>query len=244
MIRLRQLYPDAHGAVTAEEAYPLPDGRHVRANMISSLDGAAYLQGRTGGLSGPADQRLFAALRGLCDVILVGAGTMAAEKYGPARPSPARREWRRAAGLAEVPPIAVVSARLQIDFSGPFFAEAQPRPIVVTTASAPAGSLARARNLADVIVAGSRDLDAPAAIAALAERGLQHVLCEGGPVLLANLLAARVVDELCLTIAPTVIGGDPRRIVDGLLPQPLAGRLCAVFEADGFLFTRYELNPR
>lgn len=239
---MRQLYPKALAPVDPEQAYALPPGAHVRANMISSLDGAAYLEGRTGGLSGAADQSLFALLRGLCDVILVGAGTMSAEEYGPARPSASRRAKRIAAGLCEIPPIAVVSARLRLDFTGPFFAGSEGRPILVTTASAPADAVAQARELADVIVAGGTDLDARAAIAALAERGLHHVLCEGGPVLLAHLLAARVVDELCLTIAPTVVGGEARRIVDGGLPGPQTGRLTAVFEADGFLFTRYQLG--
>lgn len=239
---MRQLYPEPVDDVDPEVLYAPPPGPHVRANMISSLDGAAYLKGRTGELSGRADQSLFALMRGLADVILVGAGTVGAEQYGPARPSAARRGRRIAAGLSEIPPIAVVSARLALPFDSVFFKDAKPRPILVTTERAPKERVGEARRVADVIVAGGGDLDARSALRALSERGLDHVLCEGGPVLLANLLAASVVDELCLTLAPVLVGGDPRRIVDGVLPATAAARLASVCESEGYLFTRYQLE--
>ena len=139
---MRQLFPTA-GDVDPADAYGRlaalgPSRPRVRLNMIASVDGAASLQGRSGALGGPADKALFATLRSLADVVLVGAGTMRAEGYGPARLSDDARARRRDWGLPPVPPIAVMTRSCRLDWSARFFTEAEQRPLVVTVASAAA----------------------------------------------------------------------------------------------------------
>jgi riboflavin biosynthesis pyrimidine reductase len=208
--------------------------------MIVSVDGPASLQGRSGALGSPADKALFAALRSLADVVLVGAGTMPAEGYGPARLSEEARARRRAWGLPPVPPIAVITRLCRLDWSARFITEAQQRPRVVTVASAAAVDRARAAEVADVLVAGDDDVDLARAVGALAERGHTNVLSEGGPGVAAQLASAGLLNEVCLTVAPLLAAGGARRILDGAaLASPLALELGHVLEADGYLFLGY-----
>jgi riboflavin biosynthesis pyrimidine reductase len=238
-----QLFPTA-GDVDPVDAYgrlaALGPGRpRVRLNMIVSVDGAASLQGRSGALGGPADKALFATLRSLADVVVVGAGTMRAEGYGPARLSEEAGARRRAWGLPPVPPIAVITRSCRLDWSARFFTEAQQRPLVVTVASAAAADRARAAEVADVIIAGD-DVDLARAVSALAKRGHTNVLSEGGPGIAAQLAAAGLLDEVCLTVAPLLAAGEARRILDGAaLAPPSALELGRVLEADGYLFLGY-----
>jgi riboflavin biosynthesis pyrimidine reductase len=241
---MRSLLPstgDADVAATYLDAArrPPPGRPWVLANFVAGLDGAVAVGGRVGPLSNPADKALFKLLRTAADVILVGAGTVRAEGYGPARVPPERREERRARGQAEVPAIAVVTATLQLDWSSPLFAAAEARPIVVTARAADSEAVRRAAEVADVIVAGDDRVDLAAALGALAERGTSVVLTEGGPTLLAGLLDLGLLDELCLTLAPFV-GGDPGGIVaDGALADLVGFRLGSVLEEDGHLYLRY-----
>src|SRR4051794_27284250 len=132
--------------------------------MISSVDGATAVDGLSGGLGGPADRKVFAALRALADVVLVAAGTVRAEHYGPG-------------GV----PIAVVSGSLGLDWDTPFFTAATHRPIVITHRRAPADEAMRASRVADVIVAGESQVDLARALELLGEQGFGLVLAEGGP---------------------------------------------------------------
>jgi 5-amino-6-(5-phosphoribosylamino)uracil reductase len=113
-------------------------------------------------------------------------------------------------------------------------------PIILTCGSAPAARRRSLEGIAEVLVAGDEDVDMKVALDLLAERGLRHVECEGGPHLLGWLLAAGRLDELCLTLAPVIAGGTAGRIVAGLDTQ-VADRLqlMHVLEDDGFLFLRY-----
>jgi riboflavin biosynthesis pyrimidine reductase len=221
--------------------YAYPDGPWLRANMVSSADGAAMLGGLTSGLSSQADRRLFALLRTLADVIVVGAATVRAEKYKPVRQHELWPDLRP--GRTPTPPIAVVTARLDLEASSPVIDMAPPsaRTIVITTARAPADRRAALQERADVIVAGQETVDPKAAVAALAERGHRRMLTEGGPRLLAQIAAAGLLDELCLTIGPLLAGPGADRILAGQQPaastQPLA--LAHVLEDNGFLFCRY-----
>jgi riboflavin biosynthesis pyrimidine reductase len=213
----------------------------VRANMVMSADGAASSKGRSGAISGKWDREIFLTLRGLADVIVVGAQTVRAERYGPARARPGWAPLR--AGRPPVPPIAIVTGSLDLDLSSPLFtaAPADARTIVLTTEAAPPKQLELARECADVIVAGSRRVDLRAAIIALARRGLHRVLTEGGPLLLGQFVAADLLDELCLTVSPLLAGGEDMRVVAGaLLQEPRRLRLGHVLEAEGSLFCRYE----
>jgi riboflavin biosynthesis pyrimidine reductase len=209
-------------------------------NMIASADGASSAGGLSGALGGPADQALFATLRALADVILVGAGTMRAEGYGPARLAADLRASRLAGGWPAVPPIAVVTRSCRLEWHSPFFTEAEQRPLVLTVAGADAGNRRRAEDVAEVIVAGERHVDLARALAALADRGAESVLVEGGPSLNAQLMAGDLIDELCLTVSPTLVGGDARRIATGTAMHPPVPLILAhVAEEDDLLLLRY-----
>lgn len=191
----------------------------VRTNFVSSIDGAATVGGLTAGLSSPADRRVFDILRRLCDVVLVGAGTVRAEGYGPMRLDGVSVEWRRANGQADQPVFAIVSGALHLDPRSVVFTEAPVRPVIVTVdASASAKKKALSR-VADVLVCGEEKLDVSVMLDELAKRGLRQVLCEGGPTLFGTLLEADCVDELCLTVSPQIEAGAAPRIAAGALPR-------------------------
>jgi riboflavin biosynthesis pyrimidine reductase len=240
---VRQLLPLPVDPVDPAEVYgelPAMPGRPgVRLNMIASVDGATTVEGVSGGLGGEADRRLFMYFRSLADVVLVAAGTVRAERYGPPRLGPELLEARRRRGQAPLPRIAVVSRGLALNWGAPLFSAPSSRPIVVTVADAPAGRRAAASEVADVVVAGEGDVDLALALSALGEAGVHSVVSEGGPTLGGQLVDAGLVDELCLTISPRLVGGDAKRILAGppLLP-PRELRLSSLCEEDGFLFLR------
>jgi riboflavin-specific deaminase-like protein len=232
----RQLEP---GDLVAAYEYPA-DIRWVRANMVTSLDGAAQgWNGRSGTLSSPADKDVFAMLRALADVILVGAGTARVEKYGPAEPQPEYAAHRRALGQRPTPPIAVVSARLELDPRGPLFSGVGEPTLVLTAEHAPEDRLAELAELAEVIVVGEDRVDLSRALDALVERGHNRVLCEGGPLLLGQLVAAGLLDELCLTFAPLLRGGGADRALNGPTGSDVPMRLAHILEEDNNLISRW-----
>src|SRR5690606_3073736 len=155
----------------------------LRANFVSSVDGAATHNGLSGGLSNDADKRYFELLRRVSDVVLVGAGTVRAEGYGPLRVSDESVRWRREHGLSEHPVFAIVSRTLNIDPA--IVREAPVRPILFTTQDA---RVPDALADADIVVAGAAHVEGKRVVAALAERALTTVLCEGGPHLFASLI--------------------------------------------------------
>lgn len=214
--------------------------RRLRVNFISSLDGAATRDGRSGGLGNADDKLVFDTLRLLADVMLVGAGTVRAEGYGGVRLAPADAAWRAARGWAEQPPLAIVSARLDIEPTHPAFTEAVTRPIVVTHAGAPAGRRAALAEVADVLVCGEVTVDPRLMLAAFADRGLVQVLCEGGPHLFGSLIETDCVDELCLTVSPVLEGGPAGRIARGEAAATRPMRLLHALPAGDMLFLRYE----
>lgn len=241
---MRRLLPADEIADPLEPYVRVDRGRNdpwVLANMVGGLDGSAAVGGRVGTLSGGADTELFRRMRTLADVVLVGAETVRRERYGPVRLPGPDRDARVAAGRPPVPPIAVVSRSLSIDWSLPMFTA--PRPIVVTAAGADAGRAAEAACHADVVVAGDERVDVRRAVDRLAERGHRVVLCEGGPTLLGEVVAAGLLDELCLTLSP-VLGGDPLPIAT----VPPGGdlvrlRLAHAAVSQDALFLRYERGP-
>jgi riboflavin biosynthesis pyrimidine reductase len=220
------------------EAYRVPAaGPHLRVNFVTSLDGSASVQGLSGGLSNPRDKDVFFTLRGLADVILVGAGTARSEGYGPVK--------RTATGTR--PPIALVSKRLDLDLGTPFFTDAPPaqRPLVLTTSQALDGTDRGALEaVCDAVVCGTDSVDLAVGLAELRSRGLSHVLCEGGPTLFGQLLDDGLVDELDLTIAPLVAGPGGPRIAGGspLGGAPLTAAPILLLEDAGWLFARYALT--
>lgn len=214
---------------------------HLRSNFVTSLDGAVEVEGRSKELSSPSDQEVFGKLRMLSDVILVGAGTVRIENYNPMRLAAARRAWRRDHGLAENPTLAIVSSRLGLDPAARFLAEAPVRPLIFTHAAAPAEQRKALAEVAEVVVCGEREVDLPAVVAALVDRGLPQILSEGGPLLLGGLTAAGLVDEMCLSMAPVLAGPGAGRITAGPVgstPRHFVLR-SALLADDGYLFLRY-----
>lgn len=213
----------------------------VRANFVVSLDGAATIDGRSEPLSSPADKHVFRLLRALADVILVGAGTVRMEGYGSTHLDIAEHSHLRHL-QNPVPPIAVVTSAGDLDPTGELFSQNTVSPIVLTTKSAPQQRLeALTEAGAEIVIAGDLEVSPHRILKELARRGLRRVLCEGGPRLLANLIAANAVDELCLTVAPMLAGGSAPRISDGVAPPiaPVAMRLASALFSYDSLLLRY-----
>ncbi|SEC18393.1 Pyrimidine reductase, riboflavin biosynthesis [Streptomyces sp. 2131.1] len=223
-------------------AYPRTDGPWLRANMVSTLDGAAQHDGRSQPISCESDMRIFGTLRGLADVVIAGAETVRQEGYRPARARDAFAARRAAAGQTPAPAVAVVSGSLDLDFSLPLFVSPLVPTLVLTGAGAPPDRIATARKAgAEVVIAGEGSRVDPArAVAELADRGHRRLLTEGGPRLLGQFVARDVLDELCLTVAPLLTAGDAQRIAGGpAVEVPKRFALDALLEEDGFLFSRY-----
>jgi len=222
-------------------AYAVADRRipTLRVNFVTSLDGSATVKGLSGGLGGPADKLVFDTLRRLADVVLVGAGTVRSEGYGAMRLPDADAQWRFENGLAPQPVFALVSGRLDLDPASDIFAKAPVRPLVLTSASAPAGSRDALGEVADVVSCGDDHVEPQRIVDALVGRGLPQILCEGGPSLFGTFIAADLVDELCLTVSPLLEGGAGIRISHGDSEAARPMRLVHVLESHGLLLTRY-----
>ena len=220
----------------------------LQANMVASADGAVSLDGRSGGLSGPGDKMVFTVLRSLADLILVGAGTARTEHYRPAQAAELWQQLRPAD--TPQPPIAVVTARLNINPDGQLItgAAAGARTIVVTTADAPRERKAAIARHATVLEAGHHQVDVAEAVTALRSLGYARILCEGGPTLLGQLAAAGLMDELCLTTSPLLaIGRASRIVIPSTTGTPAAATAAAptrlslahLLADESFLFNRY-----
>lgn len=244
------LWPTSGNDVDPVAIYAADDRRSrasrpwVLVNMIATADGSAVdPDGLSGGLGGPADKAVFSAIRGVADVVVAGAATVIAEDYGPARPPAAIRRMRCRRGQAEAPRIAVVTASLSIDPGRRLFREspADAQPIVLTVERADPARRQALAAVAEVRDAGVDQVDWRRAIAVLAElTGARTVLCEGGPTTVAQLVSDDLVDELCLTVAPTMIAGPGPRIAQS--PLVATGRRLVLDRvlADGdHLFLRY-----
>lgn len=223
------------------DAYAIDDraAARVRMNFVMSLDGAVTLEGRSGGLGDETDRLAMEVLRTLADVVLLGAGTVRVEGYGGVRVDEADVAWRRAHGLPSQPRVAVVSSRLDLAPEHAFFAQATERPIVVTHESAPADRRAALAEVADVLVCGAEAVDVRGMLAAFTAAGMPQVLCEGGPHLFGALVEEDLVDELCLSLSPTVVGGDAGRMVRGASEAERRMRLVHAIPAGDLLLLRY-----
>jgi riboflavin biosynthesis pyrimidine reductase len=242
---MRELVPTFTDDVDIHEFYARGwiDEGGLRMNFVSSLDGAASIQGQSRGLQTPGDNAVFAAMRDLADVVLVGAGTARDEGYRPSKPGAQRRANRERFGLAPVPPIALVSRALTLDPAWNLFTGAEPdvRTVVITCAASDPSVRAALAEVADVLVLGDESVDLAAILPALGERGLTRVLGEGGPSIFGEFAAAGLVDELCLSVSPLLAGPGPQRITHGM-PWPDGPRpysLYGLLEEDGALFGRY-----
>ena len=210
------------GELTADEvvdAYPWPEGkRWVRAMMVTTLDGAAAgPDGLSGSISGEADKLVFDAVRREADAVLIGAGTMRAERYGPFR------------GRAR---LAIVSRSLDLPWDAPVFSESAQPLLVLASDGADASQVP---DTCEVV----RVADDPEAfIHALEERGLGRIVCEGGPSLLRDLVAAGLVDEADITVSPTFTGTAHSPDTPSLA-EVVHWDLEHLLTEDGFLMGRY-----
>ena len=245
-VALNRLYPSS-GETTAEElvesldlASLAPAERpYVVLNMVSTLDGRAALDGNTRGLGGEQDRQLFHLLRSAGDALLVGAGTARIERYGPAVKSDELRSRRERHGLAPDQPTVIVSGRLLLPSDLPLL-QAEGESVIVATGADHELEGVRA----GVIYERTGD-DLALLLARLrSEHGLRSLVCEGGPTLFSNLLAAGLVDELFLSIAPKLLGGglEPTITTGPELPDPASTELLWLCEADGELFTRWRVG--
>lgn len=213
--------------VLADYDYPPPAGGRwwLRATMLSSVDGAVTgPDGRSGSLATSSDRVVFRHLRSLADAIIVGAGTARAEDYRQ----------------PEGPRLVVVSRFLSLDPEARLFDGPAP-PVIATSRSADWNAVERLAQVTDVVRVGDDDVDLAELVGLLADQGMPRLLCEGGPNLLGDVVAAGLLDELCLTTVPTIAGGDGHRIVTGGSPDPLLGlSLASLVRADdGTLFSRW-----
>jgi riboflavin biosynthesis pyrimidine reductase len=227
-----------------------PPRPRVLLNMVATADGRATLGGRSGPISDEADRALFHALRSACDAVLVGAGTVRTERYGPLIRDAPRRAERERRGMAAEPIACIVSGRLELGEGIPLLQNADSRVVIITAsqASLPAGGAQ-----IDYIRSAGAQLDLGAALAELAERyGVASLLCEGGPHLAMQLLGAGLLDELFLSVSPLLAGGAAagagaeglRILAGGELQEPARLELLSALHASSTLFLRYAVSAR
>lgn len=241
---MRQLLPvpvdevDVESCYLADDRPSWPDRPWVVVNMATTADGATAIDGRSGGIGGPGDRLAFHALRSAADVILVGAGTVRAEGYRPVAVPPSHQARRHAAGRPEPARVALVTRSLDLEPGAALFAG--PAPIVFTVAGAAPDRVAALRDVAEVIEVGVHDVDLGRALRVLGELGARCVVAEGGPTLNGQLIAADLVDELCITTAPTLAGGSSSRPARGAAPPaPRSMRLVRLLTDGRDLLARY-----
>lgn len=208
----------------------------VVVNMIASIDGVTVVDGGSTALGDDDDKSVFKALRAVPDVILVGSGTVKAEEYSPVSLDQERRDRRADAGLAETPTLAIVSGRLSLDASEKVFSNPDYKPLLLTSTKVDPGRLAVLGDAADV--AFLTELTAHAMLDQLSAASV--VLLEGGPSLNGHFAREGLIDELNLTVAPSLHGGETQRIIGGPeLDVPYHMHLDRVLMGDRSLFLRY-----
>lgn len=216
-----------------------PGGRRLSLNMVSSLDGATAMAGETAPLSDDDDRALFIALRAAADVILVGAGTVRAEDYGPVRLPAQAREARHRRGLPELPRIAVVSRSLRLDGGSRLFSERAARPYVLTGEDSSPSRREALSEHAEVVVAGRGGAKPGGILDFLWREGHEVILCEGGPTLNGELATEDLIDEINLTVSPQIVGGESDRIVRCAALTASRFHLDRLMSGDRMLFARY-----
>ncbi|WP_020107452.1 dihydrofolate reductase family protein [Nocardia sp. 348MFTsu5.1] len=234
-----------NGALADLYAYPpAPAGGVVlRANMVGSIDGAATVDGLSGGLGGDGDHRVFMVLRGLADVVLVGARTAIAEGYGPVRPNSDLAGHRAALGQSPTASLALVSSSLNIPAGNPLITDAGTE--ILTCRNSPAEARARLLDAGATLVdCGTDSVDLAMVGVHLAGSGRSRVLCEGGPSLLGTLLEHDLLDELCVTVAPMLTAGDAKHLTAGASTARRMRRAHILADDEDYLYVRWVRDQR
>lgn len=245
---MRRLFPLPGAEIAVEEVYSTLDwqaasGRpFVALNMVSSVDGRVTLGGSAKGIGSKVDRALMMALRANADAVMFGAGTLRAEGVGKGVPG-AWVPHRVERGLAPQPLLVVFTTSGRLPLKRSFFADPA-RAIVFIAGSTPRDAIERLQAHATVRVAGDERPDPAEALRILSnEFGAQRVLCEGGPELSRSLLAANLLDELYLTVAPKLLGGvGPSLLAGQPFNPPITLVLRSLYEHDGELFLRYAID--
>jgi len=241
---VRRLIPDP-GETTVEQQldsyrpweHPRDERPFVASNFAATVDGRATIGGVSGPIGSDADTEMLARLRTRFDAVMIGAGTMRAERYGRVVANQEQRERRERIGLPHDPLVVIVSGRLDLPWDAPLFTAGGGRVLVFTASEADPPETATSLR----VVRHEGQVDMAAALRHLREeRGIRALLCEGGPHLHGQLWAAGLVDELFLTIAPRITGAEAPRILEGgPLPEIAELELAWLLEQDGELFARY-----
>ncbi len=238
---MRRLIPDP-GETTVErqlDGYrpweqPGEERPHVAMNFAATLDGRATIEGRSGQIGSKTDTAMLVGLRTRFDAVMIGAGTMRAERYGRVVSDPAKRERRQRLGLPRDPLMVIVSGRLDLPWDAPLFSDGG-SVLVFTASDEEAPEVASELE----VVRQEGHVDMTAALGHLRrEHSVRALLCEGGPRLHSELWSLGLVDELFLTVAPKLTGAGPS-ILEGELADPLPLELAWLLEEDGELFGRY-----
>jgi riboflavin biosynthesis pyrimidine reductase len=227
--------PEASGARLADvpeafdDDYPWPSGPWVRALFVMTLDGhIAGPDGSSRSISGPADRAVLGAVRRWADAVIVGAATMRAERYNPMRVAEAVSDARRARGLGAAPRLVIVSGSLDLPWGDAAYTESALPPLIVTCTSATADARARVPETCELLVAPGDRVDPVGRRAQLGERGLDRIVLEGGPTLLADFARAGMVDEWALSLsgilehdrfAPVLVGCEDEFVFTRFIRQ-------------------------
>jgi len=246
---LKRLVPEPVAATTVADhvagldyvALAGDERPYLITNFVLTLDGRATIRGRSGPIGSDVDTRLLVGLRTRVDAVMIGAGTMRAERYGPPVSDPAKRDLRERDGLAAEPLTILVSASLELPWDAPLFT-AGAGHVLIWTASADDPPATETRVTLERFEGA---VDLAAGLARLrAEHGVRALLCEGGPRLHAQLIAGGLVDELFVTHAPKLAGGGGPGLVSGLAEaeRPLALTALLHESSTGELFARYRIR--
>jgi riboflavin-specific deaminase-like protein len=245
---LRRLLPDpAETTVAAQlaeldcKALAPADRPYLALNFATTLDGRAAISGRSGPIGSEVDTEMLQRLRTRFDAVMIGAGTMRAERYGRIVSDPALRAYRERTGLAHDPLAVIVSNRLELPWDAPLFTDGGGRCVVFTASEEEPPETATPVHC----VRHPDGVELDHCLEWLrAERGIRSVLCEGGPTLHGRLREGNLADELFLTIAPKLAGGEGPRILEGALAEVAELELGWLLERDGELFARYRARDQ
>ncbi len=242
---MRRLLPDPGPTSVPEQLdglalvdRPLEERPYLVTNFAVTLDGKATLGGRSGEIGSDTDTQMLVGLRTKVDAVMIGAGTMRAERYGRVLADSEKRSRRERHGLPHDPLMVIVSGRLDLPWDAPLFTDGGGRVLIFTSSDAePPQTPTPVR-----VVHHQGRVDIAAALRHLrVERGVRAVLCEGGPRLHAQLIDAGLVDELFVTHAPKLAGGEGPGLAVGLPEAERPLELAWLLEEDGELFARYRL---
>jgi riboflavin-specific deaminase-like protein len=240
---VRRLLPDQAETTVADQLAELdlqdlahPDRPYLILNFATTLDGRAAISGKSGAIGSDIDTETLQRLRTRVDAVMIGAGTMRAERYGRIVSEPDFRAYRERTGLTHDPLGVIVSNRLELPWDAGLFTDGGGQVVIFTASDQEPPETATPVT----VVRHPEGVELDLALELLLnEHGIKSVLCEGGPTLHGRLREGGLADELFLTIAPKIAGGEGPRVLEGALADIDQVELAWLLESDSELFTRY-----